>query len=75
MTEAARPLAGTAPLIDAHAHFYHAASGRGDWQRVNAARLRAGDAIGVTYHVASILGKLGVANRREAAAAARLGLR
>jgi hypothetical protein len=53
------PLAGSAPLIDAHAHFYHAASGRGDWQRVNAARFRAGHAIGVTYHVASILGSFG----------------
>ena len=53
------PLAGDTPLIDAHAHFYHAASGRGDWERVNAARLRAGDRIGVTYHVASILGSYG----------------
>jgi predicted TIM-barrel fold metal-dependent hydrolase len=53
------PLAGNAPLIDAHAHFYHAASGRGDWERVNAARLRAGVRIGVTYHVASILGSFG----------------
>jgi predicted TIM-barrel fold metal-dependent hydrolase len=53
------PLGGTAPLVDAHAHFYHAAAGRADWQRVNAARLRAGDAIGVTYHVASILGSYG----------------
>jgi hypothetical protein len=49
----------TAPLIDVHAHFYHAGSGRGDWQRVNAARLRAGAAMGVTYHVASILGSFG----------------
>jgi uncharacterized protein len=55
----AAPLGGTTPLIDAHAHFYHAASGRADWQRVNDARLRAGDAIGVTYHVASILGSFG----------------
>lgn len=53
------PLAGTAPLIDAHAHFYHAAAGRSDWQRVNDARLRAGDRIGITYHVASILGSYG----------------
>jgi predicted TIM-barrel fold metal-dependent hydrolase len=53
------PLAGAAPLIDAHAHFYTAASGRGDWERVNAARLRAGERIGVTYHVASILGSYG----------------
>jgi predicted TIM-barrel fold metal-dependent hydrolase len=55
----AAPLGGDAPLIYAHAHFYHAASGRADWERVNAARLRAGDAIGVTYHVASILGSYG----------------
>jgi uncharacterized protein len=47
------------PLIDAHAHFYHAESGRGDWERVNAARMRAGDAMGVTYHVVSILGSYG----------------
>lgn len=53
------PLGGSAPLIDAHAHFHHAATGRSDWERLNAARLRAGDAIGVTYHVASILGSYG----------------
>jgi uncharacterized protein len=47
------------PLIDAHAHFHHAASGRADWQRVNAARLRAGERIGITYHVASVLGSYG----------------
>jgi uncharacterized protein len=47
------------PLIDAHAHFYHAESGRADWSRVNAARMRAGDSIGVTYHVASVLGSFG----------------
>ena len=57
MTQA--PLAGDAPLIDVHAHFYHPASGRGDWQRVNEARMRAGDRIGITYHVASILGSFG----------------
>ncbi|MEO8624513.1 MAG: amidohydrolase family protein [bacterium] len=48
-----------APLIDVHAHFYHAAAGRMDWARVNASRLRAGDFIGVTYHVASVLGSYG----------------
>ena len=53
------PLAGGSPLIDAHAHFYHAGAGRTDWDRLNAARLRAGDRIGVTYHVASILGSYG----------------
>jgi uncharacterized protein len=47
------------PLIDAHAHFYHEESGRVDWRRVNEARLRAGDAMGVTYHVVSILGSYG----------------
>lgn len=53
------PLAGTAPLIDAHAHFYHPLSGRADWAEVNAARLRAGERIGITYHVASVLGSYG----------------
>ena len=53
------PLAGTAPLIDAHAHFYHAGSGRSDWADLNAARFRAGERIGITYHVASILGTYG----------------
>lgn len=47
------------PLIDAHAHFYHATSGRQDWAEVNAARFRAGDHIGITYHVASVLGTYG----------------
>jgi predicted TIM-barrel fold metal-dependent hydrolase len=57
--DAPAPLGGPAPLIDAHAHFYHEASGRADWQRINRARLRAGDRIGVTYHVASVLGSYG----------------
>jgi uncharacterized protein len=52
-------MSDTDPLIDAHAHFYHQASGCADWQRVNAARMRAGDAMGVTYHVVSILGSYG----------------
>jgi predicted TIM-barrel fold metal-dependent hydrolase len=47
------------PLIDAHAHFYHADAGRADWADVNAARFRAGDKIGITYHVASVLGSYG----------------
>jgi predicted TIM-barrel fold metal-dependent hydrolase len=47
------------PLIDCHAHFLHARCGRSDWQEVNAARFRAGDHIGVTCHVASILGSFG----------------
>ncbi len=46
-------------LIDVHAHFYTASSGRADWQGVNAARLEAGRRIGITAHVASILGTWG----------------
>lgn len=53
------PLAGTEPLIDVHAHFYHADAGRADWRDVNAARFRAGDRIGITWHVASVLGSYG----------------
>ena len=53
------PLAGSAPLVDAHAHFLHAGAGRADWKQVNDARFRAGDAMGVTYHVASVLGSYG----------------
>jgi predicted TIM-barrel fold metal-dependent hydrolase len=53
------PLAGTEPLIDAHAHFYHAGTGRADWKDVNDARFRAGERIGITYHVASVLGSYG----------------
>ena len=53
------PLAGSEPLIDAHAHFYHADTGRSDWAEVNAARFRAGERIGITYHIASVLGTYG----------------
>ena len=60
MVEAAlAPLAGRTPLVDVHAHFHHPASGRADWQRVNAARLRAGERIGIRAHIASILGSWG----------------
>ena len=52
-------MAGPEPLIDIHAHFFHAASPRADWAALNDARLRAGRAIGITYHVASILGSWG----------------
>src|SRR6266480_2686304 len=48
-----------AMLIDVHAHFYHAASPRADWRERNASRLAAGRKIGVTIHVASILGSWG----------------
>ena len=53
------PLGGTTPLIDAHAHFYHAGAGRSDWTELNDARFRAGERIGITYHVASVLGTYG----------------
>lgn len=46
-------------LIDVHAHFYTLAAPRGDWQQVNAARLAVGRRIGITAHVASILGTWG----------------
>lgn len=52
-------LGGGGPLVDVHAHFHHARTGRSDWADVNAARFRAGDRIGITYHVASILGTWG----------------
>jgi predicted TIM-barrel fold metal-dependent hydrolase len=53
------PLAGLEPLIDVHAHFYHAGAGRTDWEQLNGARFRAGDRIGVTCHVGSVLGSYG----------------
>lgn len=53
------PLAGAAPLIDVHAHFYFPGCGRSNWESLNDARLRAGRRIGVTYHVGSILGSWG----------------
>jgi hypothetical protein len=53
------PLAGAGPLVDVHAHFLHDACGRADWRTVNDARLRAGERIGITVHVASMLGSWG----------------
>lgn len=52
-------LGGTEPLIDIHAHFWHASAGRSDWEAPNRARLRAGARIGIDCHVASILGTWG----------------
>ncbi len=46
-------------LIDAHAHFYHPASSQPDWKALNASRLRAGERMGISVHVASILGSWG----------------
>ena len=52
-------LAGSAPLVDVHAHFLHPRCGRRDWEAPNRARFRAGERIGITVHVASILGTWG----------------
>jgi uncharacterized protein len=46
-------------LVDVHAHFLHDRSPRSDWRERNASRLRAGDRVGITVHVASILGSWG----------------
>lgn len=46
-------------LIDVHAHFFTAQSPRADWVEVNARRLEAGERMGITTHVASILGSWG----------------
>ncbi len=46
-------------LIDVHAHFHTNLSPRADWQAVNARRLAIGQRIGITAHVASILGSWG----------------
>lgn len=46
-------------LVDAHAHFLTARSPRADWREVNAARFAAGARIGITTHIASILGSWG----------------
>lgn len=53
------PLAGAGPLIDVHAHFYQPGSGRANGTALNASRLAAGERIGVTWHVGSILGSWG----------------
>jgi len=58
-SERAAPLAGAGPLVDVHAHFLHRACGRADWEARNAARLRAGTRIGISVHVASMLGTFG----------------
>jgi predicted TIM-barrel fold metal-dependent hydrolase len=47
-------------LIDVHAHFLHDRSPRADWQERNASRLRSGERVGITVHVASILGSWGL---------------
>ena len=46
-------------LIDVHAHFDHDRTGHADWPARNQARLAAGRKMGITHHVASILGSWG----------------
>ena len=46
-------------LVDVHAHFQYPGGTRTDWAERNASRLAAGDRIGITCHVASILGTWG----------------
>ena len=63
---AAAPLArsrrdarATGPLVDTHAHFAWAGGPRSDWEDLNRCRLEAGARIGITLHIASILGTWG----------------
>jgi predicted TIM-barrel fold metal-dependent hydrolase len=53
------PLAGPEPLIDVHAHFFFDGCGRAEWSALNSARFRAGGRIGISLHIASILGSWG----------------
>ena len=46
-------------LIDVHAHFHTERSSRPDWRDLNQRRLTAGWQMGITAHVASILGSYG----------------
>ncbi len=46
-------------IVDAHAHFFTERSGRLDWRDINRRRLAAGDKMGVSVHIASILGSWG----------------
>ena len=47
-------------LVDIHAHFLHGRTPRADWRERNASRMRAGERVGITMHVASILGSWGL---------------
>ncbi len=46
-------------LVDVHAHFYHDRTPRADWKARNQSRLVAGERVGITLHLASILGSWG----------------
>ena len=48
-----------APLSDVHAHFLHDRCGVADWAARNARRFEVGERVGITLHVASILGSWG----------------
>jgi predicted TIM-barrel fold metal-dependent hydrolase len=47
------------PLVDVHGHFLHERCGRADWQALNARRLAVGERLGITMHLASVLGSWG----------------
>jgi len=49
----------TDPLVDVHVHFLHAGCGRAGWAEANARRLAYGARLGITVHIASILGSWG----------------
>jgi predicted TIM-barrel fold metal-dependent hydrolase len=46
-------------LVDVHAHFHTERSSRADWRELNRRRLDAGRRMGITAHVASIMGSYG----------------
>lgn len=58
-SQGAAPLGGAMPLIDVHAHFFAEWSARADWAALNDGRLAGGERIGITWHVASVLGSWG----------------
>lgn len=46
-------------LIDVHAHHFWDGTPRADWREYNASRMAAGERMGITMHVTSILGTFG----------------
>ena len=49
----------TMPLVDVHVHFHHDRCGRADWRESNERRLAWGTRLGITLHIASVLGSWG----------------
>jgi len=45
--------------VDVHAHFFPERGARPDWREYNASRLRAGERMGITIHLTSVLGTFG----------------